>query len=254
MKKLILLAVLTSFLLILACEKPEEEKDPKFRISKIVVQTSENEDSTVFSFSYFSDSIVVDAHYMDNGFERQILTLDEKKELASIKYYYSESSIFDGERILSKSGTTVYLIDSYAEKSWITDTVLAFHLRPDGYPEKCDVLSKESEYQGESYDLTWTNGNLTDISMKGLTGTYDYDDSPNLLEVTKLPVSLTDDTDMLGFSFFNKNNFNGYSFFGTSILRSSNIVHDANGLLTQKSVYYSFADVTMEYRYYYEEY
>lgn len=237
-----------------ACEKPKEQEDPKFRLTKIVVQNSDNEDSTVFSFSYFADSIVMDAHYMDNGFERQILSMDEKNELASIKYYYSESNIFDGERILSKNGSIVYLIDRYAEKNWVTDTLLAFHIGSDGYPEKCDVLSKESEYRGASYDLTWTDGNLTNISMKGLTGTYEYDDSPNLLEVTKLPISLTDDTDMLGFSFFNKNNFNGYSFLGTSILRSSDIVHDTKGLLTHKSVYYSFADVTMDYRYYYEEY
>lgn len=254
MKNLKILTIISFLVALWSCEKPEEQEIPKFRVSKIVVQSSDTEDSTVFSFSYFADSIVMNAQYMDNGFGRQILTMDEKNELASIKYYYSESNIFEGERIFRKNGSIVYLIDRYAEKSWITDTLLAFHLRSDGYPEKCDVLSKESEYQGESYDLTWTNGNLTNISMKGLTGTYEYDDSPNLLEVTKLPISLTDDTDMLGFSFFNKNNFNGYSFFGESIINSSNIKHDTNGLLTEKTIYYAFSEMSMKYKYQYEQY
>lgn len=252
MKKLFLLPILALFLLVWACEKPEEN-DPKFRVSKILVQSTDNDDSTVFSFSYFTDSVVIDAHYPDNGFERQILSLDEKNELASIKYYYSESSIFDGEKLFSKSGSVVYVIERYAEKSWVTDTTMAFHLGTDGYPVKCDLYPEDGN-EIESYELSWTDGNLTDINFRGLTGNYQYDESPNLLNFTKLPINLTDDTPMQGFVFFNKNNFNGYSFFGESIINSTNIKHDANGLLTQKTIYFAFSDMTLDYEYLYEQY
>lgn len=254
MKNLKILAILCFLIALCSCEKPEEQKELKFRVSKIVVYNTPDNDSVVVRFTYFADSMVIKEKYADNGIEKQVLTYDGNDELASIKYFTSADNLYEGERVLSKKGSVVYLIEKYAEKNMISDTTMAFHIDVEGYAHQCDLFTDNGVSDPDIYELSWTDGNLTGIDVKGLTGRYIYDDSPNLLCMTKLPVYLNDDIPTNGFSLFNRNNFNDYSFFGETVIKSSNIKHDANGLLTEKTIYYAYSDMSMSYKYEYEQY
>lgn len=253
-KNLKTLATLSFLIAFWSCEKPEVQKEIKFRVSKIVVYNTPDSDSVVVKFTYFADSMVIEEKYADNGTERQILTYDGNNELASVKYFSTVDNLYEGERILSRKGSVVYLIEKYAEKNMISDTAMAFHLDAEGYAYQCDLFTDNGVSDPDIYELSWTDGNLTGIDVKGLTGNYNYDDSPNLLCITKLPVYLNDDMPTYGFSLFNRNNFNDYSFFGETVIKSSNIKHDTNGLLTEKTIYYAYSDLSMNYRYEYEQY